>query len=119
MTRRRPRDPNEQLYDPTKDPSLKDIINDVGVVRYFRLIEVQERPAISGSFGRCYSPPTAFRGDWMSVRWNRNPAETTSGCGPPARARQADIGDWLQFRRSSRFGARCQPRTPGFKVTAA
>src|SRR5262245_11635680 len=31
-----PRDPNEQQYDPTKDPSLRNIINDVGVVRYFR-----------------------------------------------------------------------------------
>ena len=26
-----------------------------------------------GPFGGGYPPPTAFRGDWMSVRWNRNP----------------------------------------------
>src|SRR4030095_6811959 len=28
-----PLDPKEQIYDPTKDPSLKDIISDIGVVR--------------------------------------------------------------------------------------
>ncbi|HKQ76101.1 MAG TPA: hypothetical protein VJ810_20575 [Blastocatellia bacterium] len=75
-----PRDPNEQLYDPTKDPSLKDIINDVGVVRYFRN-ELQYKSDLQyqGPFGGGYPPPTAFRGDWMSVRWNRNQAEATSG----------------------------------------
>ncbi|HKA01698.1 MAG TPA: hypothetical protein VKE70_34535, partial [Candidatus Solibacter sp.] len=74
-----PRDPNEQQYDPTKDPSLKDIINDVGVVRYFRN-ELQYKSDLQyqGPFGGGYPPPTVFRGDWMSVRWNRNPAEATS-----------------------------------------
>src|SRR5262245_35285233 len=72
-----PRDTNEKQYDPTKDPSLKDIINDVGVVRYFRN-ELQYRSDLQyqGPFGGGYPPPTTFRGDWMSVRWNRSPAET-------------------------------------------
>ena len=74
-----PRDPNEQQYDPTKDPSLRNIINDVGVVRYFRN-ELQYKSDLlyQGPFGGGYPPPTAFRGDWMSVRWNRNPAEAPS-----------------------------------------
>ena len=75
-----PRDLNEKLYDPTKDPSLKGIINDVGVVRYFRN-ELQYKIDLQyqGPFGGGYPPPTTFRGDWMSVKWNRNPGETSSG----------------------------------------
>ena len=74
-----PRDPNERQYDPTNDPSLRNIINDVGVVRYFRN-ELQYKSDLlyQGPFGGGYPPPTAFRGDWMSVRWNRNPAEAPS-----------------------------------------
>ena len=87
-----PRDPNEQLYDPTKDPSLKDIINDVGVVRYFRN-ELQYKSDLQyqGPFGGGYPPPTAFRGDWMSVRWNRNPAEAAASSGGGA-GRQGTAG---------------------------
>ena len=75
-------DPEEKIYDPTKDPSLKNIINDVGVVRYFRR-ELQYRSDLQyqGPFGGGYPPPTSFRGDWMSVRWNRPAASSTP---PPA-----------------------------------
>jgi carboxypeptidase C (cathepsin A) len=75
-----PLDPNQQLYDPTKDPSLKDIINDVGVVRFFRN-ELQYKSDLKyqGPFGGGYPPATAFRGDWMSVRWNRSPVDAPSG----------------------------------------
>src|SRR5215471_10053318 len=75
-----PIDPKEQIYDPTKDPSLKDIINDIGVIRYFRN-ELQYRSDLKyqGPFGGGYPPPTSFRGDWMSVRWNRPAAETAAG----------------------------------------
>jgi len=74
-----PLDPNEQQYDPTKDPSLKDIINDVGVVRYFRN-ELQYKSDLQyqGPFGGGYPPPTTFRGDWMSVKWNRGPGAGTA-----------------------------------------
>jgi carboxypeptidase C (cathepsin A) len=75
-----PRDPNQQLYDPTKDPSLRDIINDIGVVRYFRNeLRYKSDLKYQGPFGGGYPPPTAFRGDWMSVRWNRAPTEPGSG----------------------------------------
>ena len=74
-----PLDPAEQLYDPTKDPSLKDIINDIGVVRYFRNeLQFKSDLKYQGPFGGGYPPPTSFRGDWMSVRWNRS-ADAASG----------------------------------------
>lgn len=66
-----PRDPSEKQYDPTKDPSLKSIINDTGVVRYFRNeLQYQSDLQYQGPFGGGYPPPEKPRGDWMSVRWN-------------------------------------------------
>jgi len=79
-----PLDPKEQIYDPTKDPSLKDIISDVGVVRYFRNeLGYKSDLKYQGPFGGGYPPPTSFRGDWMSVRWNRPAPDAASGT--PAR----------------------------------
>jgi len=78
-----PLDPKEQIYDPTKDPSLKDIINDVGVVRYFRNeLGYKSDLKYQGPFGGGYPPPTSFRGDWMSVRWNRAATDAASGSPP-------------------------------------
>ena len=77
-----PLNPNEQQYDPTKDPSLKDIINDIGVVRYLRNeLQYKNDLKYQGPFGGGYPPPTAFRGDWMSVRWARTPPLASSGNG--------------------------------------
>ena len=79
-----PLDPKEQIYDPTKDPSLKDIISDVGVVRYLRNeLGYKSDLKYQGPFGGGYPPPASFRGDWMSVRWNRPASEAASGS--PAR----------------------------------
>jgi carboxypeptidase C (cathepsin A) len=65
-----PRDPQEKQYDPTKDPSLKSIINDTGVVRYFRNeLQYQSDLQYQGPFGGGYPSPDKPRGDWMSVRW--------------------------------------------------
>ncbi len=65
-----PRDPQEKQYDPTKDPSLKSIINDTGVVRYFRNeLQYQSDLQYQGPFGGGYPPAEKPRGDWMSVRW--------------------------------------------------
>jgi carboxypeptidase C (cathepsin A) len=65
------RDPNEKQYDPTKDPSLKNIINDTGVLRYFRNeLRYQSDLQYQGPFGNGYPPPDKPRGDWMSTRWN-------------------------------------------------
>jgi carboxypeptidase C (cathepsin A) len=67
-----PLDPAQQkMYDPTKDPSLRDIIDNVGVTRYLRSeLKYESDLPYQGPFGGGYPPPTAFRGDWMSVRWN-------------------------------------------------
>jgi carboxypeptidase C (cathepsin A) len=71
-----PLDPGEKQYDPTKDPSLKNIIDDISVLRYFRQ-ELSYRSDLSyqGPFGGGYPPPTKPRGDWMSVKWQWTPAE--------------------------------------------
>jgi hypothetical protein len=68
-----PRDKSGGPYDPTTDPSLKDILDATSVLRYLRE-ELRYRSDLQyqGPFGGGYPPPTAFRGDWMSVRWNRN-----------------------------------------------
>jgi reactive intermediate/imine deaminase len=80
-----PLPPAGQPYDPTQDPSLKDIINEVGVLRYFRNeLGYKSDLVYQGPFGGGYPPPKSFRGDWMSVRWGweRGPADAhRSGAG--------------------------------------
>jgi carboxypeptidase C (cathepsin A) len=67
-----PRDPSPQ-YDPTTDPSLKDILDGVSVIRYLRNeLGYKSDLFYQGPFGGGYPPATSFRGDWMSVRWNRS-----------------------------------------------
>ncbi|HLJ49148.1 MAG TPA: hypothetical protein VKU01_24200 [Bryobacteraceae bacterium] len=69
-----PRDPSPQ-YDPTTDPSLKDILDSVSVIRYLRNeLGVKSDLFYAGPFGGGYPPAKSFRGDWMSVRWNRGVA---------------------------------------------
>jgi carboxypeptidase C (cathepsin A) len=64
-----PRDPSPQ-YDPTTDPSLKDILDPVSVIRYMRnVLNFKSDLFYQGPFGGGYPPPKSFRGDWMSVRW--------------------------------------------------
>jgi carboxypeptidase C (cathepsin A) len=70
-----PPDPSPQ-YDPTTDPSLKDILDAVSVIRYLRnQLGFKSDLLYQGPFGGGYPPPTGFRGDWMSVRWNRSGAQ--------------------------------------------
>jgi carboxypeptidase C (cathepsin A) len=75
-----PRDPDEEQYDPTRDPSLRGVINDVGVVRYFRN-ELGYRCDLlyQGPFGGGYPSAKSFRGDWMSVKWDRGPGKDLPG----------------------------------------
>ena len=66
------RDTTARLYDPTADPSLKDILDGVSVQRYLRRELGYESDAFyAGPFGGGWPPPAGFRGDWMSVRWSR------------------------------------------------
>ncbi len=68
-----PLDTTEVQYDPTIDPSLMSLLDDVGVVRYMR-DELGYRSDLryQGPFGGGYPPPDSPRGDWMSVRWDRS-----------------------------------------------
>lgn len=87
-----PVDPSQQQYDPTKDPSLKDIIDDVAVVRYLRNeLKFESDLQYQGPFGGGYPPATSPRGDWMSVRWNRGPADGRSA-GPSQPAASGATG---------------------------
>jgi len=66
-----PLDPSQTMYDPTTDPSLRDIIDDVAVVRYMRdELEYRSDLAYQGPFGGGYPSPERPRGDWMSVQWD-------------------------------------------------
>jgi hypothetical protein len=69
----------QKEFDPTIDPSLKSIIDDHAVVRYLRdEIGFESDLRYQGPFGGGYPPPTSFRGDWMSVKWNwRPPVDST------------------------------------------
>src|SRR5262249_31708160 len=72
-----PRDTTQGPYDPTTDPSLKDILDAISVVRYLRgELGFKSDLFYQGPFGGGYPAPTSFRGDWMSVRWNRAPNAT-------------------------------------------
>jgi carboxypeptidase C (cathepsin A) len=63
----------ETEYDPTKDPSLANLLDDVTVLRYLRYeLGYRNDLRYQGPFGGGYPPPTSFRGDWMSTRWNRS-----------------------------------------------
>src|SRR5262249_9239644 len=86
-----PYDPTEKQYDPTKDPSLKGGISAVGVLRYFRN-ELQYRNDLNyqGPFAGGYPPPTASRGDWMSVKWNFQASEGPQSEQPLLRAMMAN-----------------------------
>ena len=58
-------------YDPTQDPSLKDILDGASVLRYLRgELGYKSDLLYQGPFGGGYPPPTSLRGDWMSVRWH-------------------------------------------------
>ena len=75
-----PLDTTQAPYDPTRDPSLQSLLDDVMVLRYLR-DELGYRSDLryQGPFGGGYPPPTAFRGDWMSVKWKRVPGDSLAG----------------------------------------
>ena len=71
--------PAQGPYDPTKDPSLKDILDATTVLRYLRnTLEYRSDLFYQGPFGGGYPAPAAFRGDWMSVLWNRTVPTNTN-----------------------------------------
>ncbi len=81
-------------YDPTTDPSLKDILDGVSVIRYLRnVLGFKTDLNYQGPFGGGYPPPTSFRGDWMSVRWNRTAASGSAAASPTEALRTAMTSD--------------------------
>ena len=84
-----PRDTTQTMYDPTTDPSLKDILDGASVVRYLREeLGFKSDLFYQGPFGGGYPPPTSMRGDWMSVRWGRGqtpPATEAAGAAQAGR----------------------------------
>lgn len=87
-----PPDTSGGPYDPTTDPSLKDILDGPTVLRYLRG-ELGYRSDLfyQGPFGGGYPPPTRFRGDWMSVKWNWH-SDTTAKPGGLEAALARDPG---------------------------
>ncbi len=66
-----PLDPEEKQYNPVNDPSLKNIIDGISVLRYFRNELNYECDLLyQGPFGGGYPSPEKPRGDWMSVKWD-------------------------------------------------
>jgi carboxypeptidase C (cathepsin A) len=58
-------------YDPRKDPSLTKLLDPVAVLRYIRNeLGYLNDLNYQGPWGGAYPPPSQFRGDWMSVRWD-------------------------------------------------
>lgn len=65
-----PLDTSQRIYDPTRDPSLRDLLDDVTVLRYLRgELGYRSDLRYQGPFGGGYPPPARFRGDWMSTKW--------------------------------------------------
>lgn len=71
-----PLDPAEKQYNPLNDPSLKNIIDDISVLRYLRNeLQFECDLPYQGPFGGGYPSPEKPRGDWMSVKWDWKPEE--------------------------------------------
>ena len=66
-----PLDPTEKQYNPLNDPSLKNIIDNISVLRYLRNeLRYECDLPYQGPFGGGYPAPKKSRGDWMSVKWD-------------------------------------------------
>jgi carboxypeptidase C (cathepsin A) len=101
-----PLDTTQQMYDPTRDPSLQDLLDDVTVLRYLRQeLGYESDLRYQGPFGGGYPPPTAFRGDWMSTRWAWPAAQSarsdTSRAGGARRGAAADSSEAPQPLRDA------------------
>jgi carboxypeptidase C (cathepsin A) len=85
-----PLDSTDAPYDPTKDPSLLNLLDDVMVLRYLRdTLGYKSDLRYQGPFGGGYPPPTTFRGDWMSVKWRRPAVDSGASAQPLANAMRA------------------------------
>ncbi|MBN1224066.1 MAG: hypothetical protein JXB23_12535, partial [Candidatus Aminicenantes bacterium] len=117
-----PLDPEEKQYDPTKDPSLKNIIDDVSVIRYLRHeLQYECDLLYQGPFGGGYPPPDKPRGDWMSVKWNWNPVERarSSREGEQKETKPGDERDAEKKRTAEQPLRKAMTANPALKVFMA
>ncbi len=83
-----PLDTSNAPYDPAKDPSLMHMLDPITILRYTRdALGYKSDLRYQGPWGGGYPAPTSFRGDWMSLRWNRPvgstaPTASTTAAGP-------------------------------------
>jgi hypothetical protein len=84
-----PLDTTQAPYDPTKDPSLQNLLDDVygAAVTSVTSSDTETDLKYQGPFGGGYPPPRAFRGDWMSVKWKHAPGDL--GCGGAGSGKRA------------------------------
>ena len=74
-------DTTPRPFDPTVDASLAPQLKHMNgtsvlLLRYLRRdLKYRSDLLYQGPFGGGYPPPTTFRGDWMSTRWDRGSAE--------------------------------------------
>jgi carboxypeptidase C (cathepsin A) len=74
-------------WEPTTDPSLRPVLDlmqgsSVDMIRYFRNdLKYKSDLLYQGPFGEGYPPSTAYRGDWMSQKWNRGGPATPDSAG--------------------------------------
>ena len=67
-------DTTPRPYDPHDDPSLNNLLDDVAVLSYYRSeLGFTSDLFYQGPWGGGYPAPASFRGDWMSMRWERGP----------------------------------------------
>lgn len=104
-------DPTEKQYNPLTDPSLKNIIDDISVLRYLRNeLRYECDLPYQGPFGGGYPAPEKPRGDWMSVKWNWKPEE---------RARASKAGDTEKAKTRIQPLQAAMTENPGLKVFMA
>ena len=86
-----PLDTTTGPYDPRKDPSLTNLLDQVAVLRYIRTdLGYLNDLNYQGPWGGAYPPPTQFRGDWMSVRWDWKADTIFANSAPLERAMGTD-----------------------------
>ena len=86
-------------WEPTTDPSLRPMLDlmqgtSVDLIRYLRNdLGYKSDLLYAGPFGEGYPGSTAYRGDWMALKWNRpNPADTAGRGGGGGRGEAAGGG---------------------------
>jgi carboxypeptidase C (cathepsin A) len=116
-----PGDTSGGPYDPTKDPSLRNILDGTAVLRYFRdELGYQSDFPYQGPFGGGYPPPKEPRGDWMSVRWTQWKGLALAGAAKEVeKERGAAVGEGKPKESALEGLDAAMARDPGLRVFVA